>query len=406
MQLRLNVWWLLIVLAGIFSILYLWFTLFPGKVSSGALQYFDIVQINRGRDYNMARRLVFISSFIVQSALLLWLVLGGRAVSLSNWARDFAGGNYWGSILLFFVTLWLILQLVNLPFLFFSSYYWQHQWGFSTQSLWSWWADYLKGSGLELTLSSLGVILFFWITGRWPRTWWLAGTIFFSAWLLIQSYLWPVVVSPLFNRFVPAKDPAIISMVRDLSQKANLPVDQVLIMDASKRTTMANAYFTGLGSTKRIVIYDTLLENYPMDQVKAVLAHEMGHWVRGHINRGLAMGIAGALLLWSLLFMLLKGMNSSGPFPPHILAVALLFLMLASFVTTPLQNYISRGMEREADRASVVLTGDVGAAVRLEVDLAVKNLSDVSPPPFIEWYSYSHPPAPERIAIIKGTSSR
>lgn len=407
MQPRLNlIWWSIILMTGFFSILFLWFSLFPGKVSPEALRYFEPGQINLGREYSRAQRLVFIGSFAAQALFLVWLVLGGRAVSLSRWASGLAGGNYWGSVLFFFAALWIVLQLINLPFLFYSSYYWQHHWGFSTQTMSSWWLDYVKGSGLDLALTAAGVLVFFWITRRWPGTWWLAGAALFTAWLIIQSYLWPVLVSPLFNRFVPASDPAVISMVRDLSQKARLPVDQVLVMDASQRTTRANAYFTGLGKTKRIVLYDTLLNNYPLDEVRAVLAHEMAHWSRGHITRGLALGVIGNFALWGLLFILLRAaMPRTGAFPPYTWALAMLFFMTASFLSGPLQNYISRGMEREADQVSVKLTGDAGAAERLQLDLAVKNLSDVSPPPFIQWFSYSHPPAPERIELIRKAAS-
>ncbi|MCL4441510.1 MAG: M48 family metallopeptidase [Firmicutes bacterium] len=389
-------------MAGFFSILFLWFSLFPGKAAPEALRYFDPGQINLGREYSRTQRLVFIGSFAAQALFLVWLALGGRLVSLSRLAGSLAGGNYWGSVLFFFAALWIVLQLISLPFLFYGNYYWQHHWGFSTQTMGSWWLDYIKGSGLDLALTAAGVLVFFWITRRWPATWWLAGAALFTAWLIIQSFLWPVLISPLFNRFVPARDPAVISMVRELSQKARLPVDQVLVMDASQRTTRANAYFTGLGKTRRIVLYDTLLNNYPLDEVKAVLAHEMAHWSRGHVARGLALGVIGNFILWGLLFVLLRSaVPQPGAFPPYTWALVMLFFLAVSFLSSPLQNYISRGMEREADRVSVMLTGDAGAAERLQVNLAVKNLSDVSPPPFIHWFSYSHPPAPERIELIR-----
>jgi len=397
-----GIWLVLIVAAGVFALLYLWFTLFPGRAAPGAGQYFSAAQIEKGRQYSQVLRLLFIGSFAAQTLLLLWLVFGGRAAALSAWAQRSAGGNYWGSILLFFFAVWIMLRLVNLPFRLYGGYFWQHRWGFSTQTMGSWWMDYFKGAGIDLALTTAGALLLFWIISRWPGTWWLAGAAFFSAWLVIQTLLWPVVISPLFNRFVPAKDPAVLGMVQKLSERAHLPVDRVLIMDASRRTTKANAYFAGLGRTKRIVLYDTLLEKYPLEQVEAVVAHEMAHWSRGHIVRGLAFGVMGSLLLWGLLFVLLRfTMPFTLRYPPHTWAVVLLFLLLVSFVSSPLQNRLSRGMEEEADQAAVALTGDVPAAVRLQVDLAAKNLSDVSPPAFIRWFSYSHPPALTRIDIIQ-----
>lgn len=400
---RLNLIWLgLIVLAGFFSLLYIWFTLFPGRVAPGAWQYFSAEQVSQARLYSQVQRLVFITSFLVQTTFLLWLVFGGRAVALSRWVQNFTGGSYWAGLLLYFVLLWMLLRLINLPFSLFSDFYWQHRWGFSTQTLGSWGVDYLKGAGLDLTLSAAGVVLLFWAFGRWPGAWWLAGAGFISLWLVIQSFLWPVVVSPLFNRFEPVRDPGVVSMVGELSRKAGLPVDKVLVMDASQRTIRANAYFAGLGSTKRIVLYDNLLEDYPPDEVKAVVAHEMAHWSRGHIVRGIALGTLGNILFWGLLFIVIRMTEPlSMRYPPYTWAVILLFFLLVSFVSSPLQNYFSRSMEKEADRVAVALTGDVQAAVRLQVNLAAKNLSDISPPGFIQWFSYTHPPALTRIEIIK-----
>lgn len=393
-------WILLIAAAGAFTLLYIWFTLFPGKVAPETLQFFSMEQVSRGREYYQVQRLVFITAFASESAFLIWIFFRGHAASLSRWAQ-YVTGSYWGGVLALFLALWILLKFINLPFSLFGGYYWQHRWGFSTQALGSWWIDYIKWAGLELALSSAGAILLFWLMSRWPKAWWVAGALLFSLWLLIQSYLWPVVVSPLFNRFEPAKDPAVVSMVGELSRKARLPVDQVLIMDASQRTTKANAYFTGLGKTKRIVLYDTLLANYPPDQVKAVVAHEMAHWSRGHIVKGLLMGTLGTFFAWGLLFLILKStLPVPGRYPPHAWAAVLLFFLLVSFLSSPLQNHISRNMEKEADRVAVELTGDIPAATRLQVNLSTKNLSDVSPHPFIRWFSYSHPPAPERIKNI------
>jgi STE24 endopeptidase len=402
--LRSNAFWLLpVLLAGAFSLLYLWFTLFPGRVSPETWQYFSTDQIDLGRRYNKFLRLMFIGGFLSQAFFLLWLVFTGRAAVLSRWVEKVTGSSPMGSLLLFFLILGLALLILDLPFTFFSSYVWQHQWGFSTQSLASWWFDFVRSAGIGLVLAAAGAVILFKVMDRWPGAWWLAGATLFSAWLVIQTFLWPILISPLFNRFEPVTDPGVISMVRELSQKAGLPVDQALVMDASRRTNRANAYYAGLGQTRRIVLYDTLLRDYPPDQVRAVVAHEMAHWREGHIRRGLALAALGSFALWGLLFLILRSTIplAGGRYPPGAWAVILLFFLLVSFAGTPLQNYFSRDMEQEADRVAVMLTGDVEGAVRLQQDLAVKNLSDVAPAPFIRWFSYSHPPAVSRIELIR-----
>ncbi|TEB11951.1 M48 family metallopeptidase [Pelotomaculum propionicicum] len=401
MQPRFNIIWLILITgAGVLGLLYLWYTLFPGRVAADTLLYFSAEQVERGRQYSRAIRLVYIFSVFAQAAFLVWFIYSGRASSLARWSEQTAGG-FWTGLLLFFLMLWLFLQLVNLPFTLFSSYFWQHWWGFSTQTMGAWWVDYVKESVISLVLSAAGVLILFRLMGRWPNTWWLAAAAFLSVWILIQTFLWPVVVAPLFNRFTPATDPAVTSMVRDLADKARLPVDEVLIMDASSRTTRTNAYYAGLGSTKRIVLYDTLLKTYPLDEVKAVVAHEMAHWLKGHIIKGLILGILGNFILWVFLFWLLRETVPLLTRNPAAWAVILLFFLLTSFAGSPLQNYISRRMETEADRTSVALTRDVPAAVRLEVDLAVSNLTDVAPAPFVQWFGYSHPPAAVRIKTVE-----
>ncbi len=401
MQLRFNtIWFILIAGVTVLGLLYVWFTIFPGRVNPETWQYFSAEQVERGRQHSRAIRLVFILSTFAQIIFLLWFVFSGRAEALARWAGQTTGG-FWTGLLLFFLVLWLFLELINLPFTLFSGYFWQHWWGFSTQTMGSWWVDYVKGSAISLVLSAAGVLILFRLMNRWPHAWWLAAAAFLSVWIVIQTFIWPVAVSPLFNRFTPATDPAVTTMVRELAGKAGLPVDEVLIMDASSRTTRTNAYYAGLGGTRQIVLYDTLLTAYPLDEVQAVVAHEMAHWLKGHIIQGLALGIIGNFILWYLLFLLLRVTVPDLTRSPVTWAVIMLFFLITSFAGSPLQNHISRRMETEADRTSVALTGDVPAAVRLEIDLAEGNLSDVAPAPFVQWFSYSHPPAPDRIRTIE-----
>lgn len=402
MRLRLSAWWYLLVsIAGVFSLLYLWYTFFPGQVSPEATHYFTTEQISNGRAYSHTQRLLTLGSFMLEVVFLFWFLRSGRAVSLSSWAQSTAGGSYLGSVLLFFYVLWLALRLINLPLDLYGSYFLQHSWGFSTQTLAAWSADYLKGAGLDVIFSSIGVAIFFIILQRWPRIWWLVGATLLAGWLIMQNILWPVLLSPLFNRFEPVQDTVILNTVQELSLKAAIPVDQVLVMDASRRTTKANAYFAGIGQTKQIVLYDNLLKDYTQDEIKAVIAHEMAHWRQGHIVKGLALGVVGNFLAWGLLFLFLKTVLLPRHYPPYTWAMVLLFFTLLNFVSSPLQNYISRSMEREADHISVMLTGDPAAAIQLQKSLVTKNISDVSPPAFIEWFSYSHPSVLNRIKVLE-----
>ena len=385
------------------STLYLWFTLFPGQPPPEIWSYFSVEQVEQARAYSQGSRLCFIGSYLAQLFLLLWLVFSGQALVLSRWTRELVQGNYWIGLLLFFLFLWLILRLLNLPFTFFAGYYWQHLWGFSTQTLVSWCLDYITIAGIDLMLSVGAILLLFGFMTRFPTTWWLYSATLISVWIFILMFIFPILIAPLFNHFTPIQDQTITTMVQELSYKAEIPVDQILVMDASRRTTKSNAYFAGLGQTKQIVLFDTLLQDYPQDEVKAVIAHEMAHWRQNHILQALVLDTIAAFLLFGLLSVVLKGMIPpllANPYPAYAWAIILLFFHLVFFVGSPLEGYISRTVEAEADQIGIMLTDDIPAAVRLEVNLAAQNASDMSPPPVIQWFS-SHPSPLTRITHIQ-----
>ena len=405
-EIKFNFLWLAFIMAaGILSIVYLYFTFFPGEIAAGALKYFSRDNVVQGKEYARVMRLLFIAAFIIKVAFLSWLLFSGRATDLTRLAMDFAGNRYYWGVIVFFVLFWLILQLINLPFKFYGGFILQHQWGFSTQTLPAWWLDYFKSMGLSLVLTSCGVLLLFFVMNTWSHSWWLVVSLFLSLWLLVQTFLWPLLVAPLFNNFEPVTDPKIIQMVDKLSKKADLPVEEILVMDASRRTKAANAYFAGLGSSKRIVLYDNMLNKYSLEEVEAVLAHEMAHWKKGHIKKGLLLGIVGLFIAWGV-FNIVLHLTLVKPlfklsYSPVVWVVVIYFFMLVSFITMPLQNSVSRAMEKEADLLAVELTGNKEAAIKLQKHLAINNLSDVSPPPFIEWFSYSHPATLNRIYAIE-----
>ncbi|AHF06783.1 M48 family metallopeptidase [Desulfitobacterium metallireducens] len=335
-----------------------------------------------------------------------WLIFSGRIRGLVRDAMKISGGREWVSILLIIIRTWFLLKLLSFPFSIYSQYFWQHQWGFSNQSLGAWILDDFKTSLLDVGLTVLGGMILFGLFRHWPRAWWAVGGSFFAAWLVFQSLLWPILVAPLFNHFSKVENLQIVNMVNELAERAGLNINQLLVMDASQRTTKANAYFTGVGSTQRIVLYDTLLKDYDLGEIKAVIAHEMAHWKYGHILKGLLLGILGSFLLWRLAFWVLNSMFPSRKYSPEVWTILLFFLLIMSFLSNPLQNYVSRQMETEADILAVQLTKDVSSTVRLQSNLATRNLSDVSPPPFITWFSYTHPSAVTRIETIQELSQK
>ncbi|SHI25881.1 M48 family metallopeptidase [Desulfosporosinus lacus] len=394
-------WFLLIGLAATFAFLYLWSAIFPGPIDPSVSEFFSLEIANKARIYNSTPRILYIIKFSFQTILLFYLLFSSVGQTFFERLRKISR-NYWLVSTLSILSIWTLIKISSLPFSYYAGYHWQKVWGFSTQNQSAWWIDYFKNSGIELLISIAGGLIFFWLVNRLTRYWWLVCAALFSLWLVIAHLCWPIVISPLFNHFEPLPDSAVVTMVDDLAQQAGLDISEVLVMDASKQTTLANAYFAGVGTTKRIVIYDTLLDNYSLPEVKAVIAHEMGHWRHNDIIYGLFYGIIGGFIVFGLLAALLKPwLPKNSTKPPQLWVALQLALLLLLFVSSPLQNAISREMEESADRFSLELTGDLNAEIQLQQNLARTSLSDLSPPRFIVWFSYSHPPALVRINALE-----
>lgn len=406
-EISLNYFWILLLAASlVLSMTYIYYSLFPGQLNAEALKYFSQEQIKNGKEYSKSIRLVFILSFLVTKAFLTWFIFSGGGESLSDFLLNAANGNYYLGVALFFITTWLILQAVSLPFRFYSGYILQHKWGFSAQSLISWWFDYFKSAGIAFFLFLVGVIVLFMLMNNFSGFWWFKAGVLITLWLLIQTFLWPIFVAPLFNKFKQVEDPKIVEIVDKLSFQAGISVKQVLKMDASSRTTRANAYFTGLGPSKRIVLYDNLINNFSYEEIEAVLAHEMAHWKERHIKRGIVVISLGIFLSLALLhlvlnFTLSKSIIIEDNYPPAALLIIIYFYTIISFLAMPMRSTASRAKEKKADAVAVKLTSNKEAAVNLHKKLAISNYSDVSPPSFIEWFSYSHPSTLNRIKNIE-----
>jgi STE24 endopeptidase len=217
----------------------------------------------------------------------------------------------------------------------------------------------------------------------------------------------PVVLDPLFNKFTPMKDNETKAEIVAMSAKAGIEVGDVLVMDASRRTRHTNAYFTGFGSTKRIVLYDTLLETHTKPEVLSVIAHEIGHWKYAHIYKGFFMGIVGTVLL--LLIVKFAGGWLVGRMPlgaetlasPATIPLVFLILFICGLAGAPVESGVSRWFERQADRTALELTDDGETFVQMQVKLARANASDPDPPAFFYYWYYSHPSTMERIAAAE-----
>jgi STE24 endopeptidase len=375
-----------------------------------AERYFSVEQIARGRQFAFERRLLFWSFEAAQLALLGWLAFSGAAARIAERCAALASSRWWLTTLLVGAALFLAQELLALPWSVYGGLYHMRAWGLTDRSFGSWLADHLKAllvSGAAFAFLLLG---FYGLIRFSPRWWWLLAGLGSAIVAAFFAYLAPVLIAPLFNAFVPLRTTPYATLqprIEALAQKAGLPVKDVLVMDASRQGRHTNAYFTGFFGTRRIVLYDTLLKSHGEEETLSILGHEMGHWRRHHIVKGIALGTLGALLGFFLLAQLLERAAASSrfglrhPADPAGLPLILLLSALAGFASLPVQNAVSRAFEREADRDALELYGHPEVFIEAEKRLARDNISNVAPSDLNVFLFATHPPTLDRIAAAE-----
>ena len=376
----------------------------PG-MREAALKHFTPEEIARGQSYMGGRYLLFGIRSAVQLAFFLVLILTPASRTLRDLSEAWAGHRPWLALTLYAACLLLLYRLLLLPLELYGGYYREHMYGLSTQGLGGWFKDWGKGLLLQVILLLPTVNLLYLFIRRDPLRWFLPAGGVLTVLILVLAFAAPVLIDPLFHTFTPLKDADLKGRVIRLAERAGVAVEQVLEADASRRTVKANAYVTGFGRTKRIVLYDTLLTRASADEVEVVLAHEMGHRMYQHIWKGVGLSVVALFVGLGITALVLRWGSARGlithPADPAGLPLLILTLLLLSLVTLPLQNVVSRHFERQADRAALELTGNRQAHIKVEVDLARSNLADITPPRWAVLLLYTHPPVLERIAIAE-----
>ncbi|HVO65920.1 MAG TPA: M48 family metallopeptidase [Syntrophales bacterium] len=308
--------------------------------------------------------------------------------------------------LIFFGVLALLSSLLDIPFSLYSTFVIEKRYGFSTMTVRLWITDFLKSLIISAVLMGflLGAMLA--LMQYAEHSWWFWVWIFFSLFQLLMIWLYPVLIAPLFNKFEPVRDEALKENIISLMAKVGLKAKGVFQVDAGKRSKHTNAYFTGLGKTKRIVLFDTLLNSHSADEILSVLAHEAGHWKKKHIMKQLIFTEAVSLAAFYLVYRLIDwpllyqtfGFSERLPYAGLLLVAALLGPV--TFFLTPLGATVMRIFEREADDYCLNLIGTAKPMVSALKRLAKDNLANLHPHPFYAWFYYSHPPLAERIARL------
>lgn len=298
----------------------------------------------------------------------------------------------------------LASDLVGLPLAFWRGHLHERAWGFSTQTVRGWAADRAKGAAIGLLLVAAAWTGLVALARALPSAWPLVAAPAAASLAVLASFVAPVVLEPVFNRFAPLADQALAADLRALADRAGVPVREVLVADATRRTRKSNAYVSGLGATRRVVLFDTLLGQAEPREIRVVVAHELAHRRDRHIARSTALAAVGAaalvVVLWAAVRWpaLAAATGAGGAGDPRSLPLALVVASALELASAPLGAALSRRWETAADRAGLELTGDLEGFVAAFRRLATANLIDLEPPRWLRALFLTHPTPPERIA--------
>jgi STE24 endopeptidase len=393
-----------------------------GAVPAGFAGAVTLQAHQRAADYTVARLRVGLLEHAFAAAVLLgWTLLGGLDALNGLLLAAIGGAHPLGQQLALLAAFALIGALLDLPFSFYQTFVVEQRFGFNKMTLRLWLLDLLKsallGAVIGLPLAALALWLMG-VTGAWWWLWTWGAWVVFS---LLLMLIYPTLIAPLFNKFQPLADPQLAARITALLARCGFAAKGLFVMDGSRRSAHANAYFTGLGAARRVVIFDTLLAQLNPPEVEAVLAHELGHFKRRHIAKRMAGLFAFSLAALALLGWLARqdwfytGLGVTPNLPaqwgglvPNY-ALALLLFMLAApvfgFFLSPLMAALSRRHEFEADAYAARQAGAqdlAGALLKLHRD----NASTLTPDPIYARFYYSHPPAVERVARLTASVER
>lgn len=367
---------------------------------------FDDDRYARSQEYTRVRtRFGLVSGAVNLAAVLAWWWAGGF-----EWLDQLLRGLGYGALvtgLLYVGSLGLASGALGLPFRIYSTFVIEQRFGFNRTTAGTFAADLIKGLALTVVLGGAllaAVLAFFEWTGALAWLWcWLAATAF----VLVAGFVAPTWIMPLFNTFTPLEPGALRDAILACARRADFPVQDIFVVDGSRRSSKANAFFTGLGRNKRIGLFDTLVRDYGVAELVAVVAHEVGHYKKGHVVQGLALQIG---YLGALFFLLSFVLRQEGLFAAFHMSETSVYAGLVFFglLLTPvdlllslLVNAVSRRNEFQADAFAAATTGNGEALVAALRKLSADSLTNLTPHPLHVFLHYSHPPVLQRIAALR-----
>jgi STE24 endopeptidase len=359
----------------------------------------------QARKYNRIRRWMGIVEFVLAIAILVVLLATGWSGVLRDLAYSGAFQSYSFAVFLYVVMLSVIAKVLGLG-LDYYSFHLEHRFQLSNQKAQGWIWDEVKGFLVTLILGSVLIELLYLVIRHFPQHWWMIAWLGFLAIVILLAQLAPVLLFPIFYKFEPLQDDELKLRLTRLGERAGTRVRGVYKWHLSEKSKKANAALTGLGNTRRVILADTLLENYSPDEIEAVLAHELGHHVHNHILKGIAIQALVTFVgffcaNWALHYAvdrwhLFETLSDFANLPLVILIFAAL-----SFLLMPAMNAFSRYNERQADRYAFQNIASVDSFISSMNKLAEQNLAERAPSRWVEWWFHSHPSIARRVVAAE-----
>ena len=355
------------------------------------------------KKYNNIRLAIGISEGIISFILILFFVWSGYSSKLENYLSGYIQNSYL-IFLVFILIVGFIGSILSFPISYYTGFYLEHKYNLSNQTFFKWLWEGFKGLLVSLVIGIPILLIFYFSLNYFGDIWWLPFAIIMFFISVVLSQIFPILIFPIFYKITPIEDEELKERITKLANDANLKVENVYKFNMSKNTKKANAAFTGLGKTKRIILGDTLLESYSTEEIETVIAHELGHFKKKHILKNIIIGTVSSFLTLFLIAFLYKNSLSWFDFSniTQVAALPLLALwsMLIGIIQSPLGNLLSRKFEYEADEYAVSETKNPSAFKNTLDKLTEQNLGDKEPHPFVEWFFYSHPSIKNRINAI------
>ena len=375
-------------------------------IPDGFQEFYDDKKYSKSQEYLKDKTKLGLYSSTFSLILTLIVIHFGLFGFLDEFVRS-NSTHYIISGLLFFGILFLINDILNIPFSLYSTFVVEEKYGFNKTSIHTFIADKCKGYGLTIVFgSAIMVPVFYFFNTFQDNGWWIAWALI-TAFMIAVQPLFVHVIAPMFNKFTPLEEGDLKTAIEEFANKVSFPIGRIDVMDGSKRSAHSNAYFSGFGKSRRIALFDTLLDKHSTEEIVSVVAHEIGHYKKKHIITGTVLGVieTGIMLFIFNLFM-----NDSDLFAVFsvdtvsIYCGLVFFSMLyspISMVTSIFTTAMSRKNEFEADAYALETTQKPEPLISMLKGLSASNLSHLTPHPLMVFLSYSHPPVVDRIAAVQ-----